>query len=91
MSSRSIGYFVALMSGIILLGAGFVVLKKTKRNPPHDDVAAVEPPPTIPHAVGQDVTPTIGPPKVKLAVLVVFDQMRGDYIDRSWSELCWRR
>src|SRR5262245_37324576 len=33
-----------------------------------------------------DPSLAVAPPKVKLAVLVVFDQMRGDYVDR-WRPL----
>ncbi|HEY2787482.1 MAG TPA: alkaline phosphatase family protein [Fimbriiglobus sp.] len=33
-----------------------------------------------------DPSQAVGPPKVKLAVLVVFDQMRGDYVDK-WRPL----
>ena len=38
--------------------------------------------PIVRPAVGLDPSVIVGPPKVKLAVLVVFDQMRGDYIVR---------
>ena len=38
--------------------------------------------PIVRPAVGLDPSVIVGPSKVKLAVLVVFDQMRGDYIVR---------
>src|SRR5262245_17164957 len=37
-------------------------------------------------ALVADPSLAVAPPKVKLAVLVVFDQMRGDYVDR-WRPL----
>src|SRR4026209_1230873 len=37
-------------------------------------------------AVVPDASLAVAPPKVKLAVLVVFDQMLGDYVDR-WRPL----
>ena len=81
MSSRSRGLILGAFIGLIVLGAMFVFVRKAKTVP------VVEgDPPAIPAALGRDVSPTVGPPKVKLAVLVVFDQMRGDFIDRKWSE-----
>ncbi len=41
--------------------------------------------PIVRPKVDTDATLVTGPPKVKLAVLVVFDQMRGDYLPR-WRE-----
>lgn len=84
MSSRSIGLLLGCLLGFVILGVLFFA-KGYQRNPSAGSIQsdATLPPISI---VSAETNPVVGPPKVKLAVLVVFDQMRGDYIDR-WKDL----
>jgi hypothetical protein len=69
-------FALALVAGV---GGYFLLLPpEVKRQPPADP-----PPAEAPHPAGPDATAKARP---KLVVLVVFDQMRGDYLGR-WAEL----
>jgi hypothetical protein len=70
---------VAFLFLVVLLGA----LTPVRPVPVADALAATTAP--VRATLTPDPTVITGPPRVKLAVLVVFDQMRGDYITR-WRE-----
>lgn len=80
MSSRSVGILVGLILGIAVLGTLYYTVRPAPA--PVADGSDDHDLPTAATA-GNLV---VGPPKVKLAVLIVFDQMRGDYVDR-WMSL----
>jgi hypothetical protein len=72
--------FVLIVSVLFLVAVTVVVGSYWTPAP-----AAVETIPVLRPATPLDPSVVVGPPKVKLAVLVVFDQMRGDYIAR-WKQ-----
>jgi hypothetical protein len=80
MSSRSVGLLVGLILGIAVLGTLYYTVR-----PVPVPVAEGKDERDLPPAAAAG-NPVLGPPKVKLAVLIVFDQMRGDYVDR-WMSL----
>ncbi|MFO0935737.1 MAG: alkaline phosphatase family protein [Gemmataceae bacterium] len=81
MSSRLSGLVLGSVLCLAVFGSMYFLVGNN-RKPVVD-----EPSGKAPSAVADNASPIAGEPKVKLAVLVVFDQMRGDYIDRRWSEL----
>jgi hypothetical protein len=86
MTQRTVGFLLGALAGALLLGAFFVGVKTSsnsaapKTPTPSTDVDRKAPDTTL----GTDAV--VGKPMVKLAVLVVFDQMRGDFLDR-WKNL----
>lgn len=72
------------LASLVLLGCGSTKDEPTPAIPLDPKPAATgAPTPAIPSVVQPDQG--AAKPKVKLAVLVVFDQMRGDYLDK-WKE-----
>jgi predicted AlkP superfamily pyrophosphatase or phosphodiesterase len=76
MSSRRWLFVVFLLLDLLIVGGVLYWIYHGVGEPPG---------PGKPEVVA-DPSRAIGPPKVKLAVLVVFDQMRGDYVDK-WRPL----
>lgn len=84
MPSRSLCFFLGMLIGCVVIGAVFLT-QPISPTPLQELPIGEREAPAIPQAVADGTNPVVGPAKVKLAVLVVFDQMRGDYIQR-WSE-----
>lgn len=80
MSTKLRGFMTGVGIGLLILAILFFYKGR-------NGVRPISTAPTAPSAIdAEQSSAKISDAKVKLAVLVVFDQMRGDYIDR-WMEL----
>jgi len=83
MTSARLAY--ALLAGTLFLTAGILTYAHYARRPPAPDAAASGGEPRTDPVTGKGVDSLTGRPRGKLAVLVVFDQLRADYLER-WAE-----